>query len=72
MRVVLAPAPACSLVGGVGVTQRPRLFRLMGMIDSQIVTDAEVTYRRLAPELTRYATGLVGPFDAMMSYPRPV
>ncbi len=36
----------------------------MGMIGSQVVTDAEVTYRRLAPELMRYATGLVGPFDA--------
>lgn len=36
----------------------------MGMIGSHSVADAEITYRRLSPELVRYATGLVGPFDA--------
>ena len=36
----------------------------MGMIGSQSATDTETAYRRFAPELTRYATGLVGPFDA--------
>ena len=48
----------------MGVTHWWGLFRLMGMIGSQSVTDAEATYRRLSPELMRYATGLVGPFDA--------
>jgi len=36
----------------------------MGMITATGVMDNEQVYRSYAVELTRYATGLVGPFDA--------
>ena len=36
----------------------------MGMIGAERVTDAEAAYRRLSPELVRYATGLVGVHEA--------
>ena len=37
---------------------------LVTMIASRETTDTEQAYRSYARELTRYATGLVGPFDA--------
>jgi len=43
--------------GGVGSV-------LVTMIASMDTTDTEQVYRSYAGELTRYATGLVGPFDA--------
>jgi RNA polymerase sigma factor (sigma-70 family) len=39
------------------------LLRHTGMITATGVTDEQI-YRTYAAELTRYATGLVGPFDA--------
>jgi len=36
----------------------------MGMITAAGVMDNEQAYRSFSTELTRYATGLVGPFDA--------
>lgn len=39
-------------------------LRLEGMIIATGVMDNEQTYRTYSVELTRYATGLVGPFDA--------
>jgi RNA polymerase sigma-70 factor (ECF subfamily) len=36
----------------------------MGMITATGVMDNEAVYRSYSAELTRYATGLVGPFDA--------
>ena len=36
----------------------------MGMITAAGVMDNEQVYRSFSAELTRYATGLVGPFDA--------
>ena len=46
------------------VTQSPARLRLRGMITAAGVMDNEQVYRSYAAELTRYATGLVGPFDA--------
>ena len=47
-----------------GVTQSRARLRLRGMITATGVMDNEQVYRSYAVELTRYATGLVGPFDA--------
>jgi RNA polymerase sigma factor (sigma-70 family) len=46
------------------VIQSPVLPRHMGMITTTGVMDNEQIYRSYAAELTKYATGLVGPFDA--------
>jgi RNA polymerase sigma-70 factor (ECF subfamily) len=46
------------------VTQNHDLVRLRGMITATGVMDNESVYRNYSEELTRYATGLVGPFDA--------
>lgn len=46
------------------VTQSRDMLRHKGMITVTGVMDNEQVYRSYAPELTRYATGLVGPFDA--------
>jgi RNA polymerase sigma-70 factor (ECF subfamily) len=46
------------------VTQNRVLLRLKGMITATGVMDNESVYRNYSEELTRYATGLVGPFDA--------
>ena len=40
------------------------MLRLKGMITAIGVMEDEQVYRRYSQELTRYATGLVGPFDA--------
>lgn len=47
-----------------GVTQNQGWLRLKGMITATGVMDNEQIYRQFSQELTRYATGLVGPFDA--------
>ena len=46
------------------VTQSEVRLRLTGMITATGVMDNEQVYRSYAVELTRYAAGLVGPFDA--------
>jgi RNA polymerase sigma-70 factor (ECF subfamily) len=46
------------------VTQSRVWLRLNAMITASGVMDNEQVYRSYAVELTRYATGLVGPFDA--------
>jgi RNA polymerase sigma-70 factor (ECF subfamily) len=46
------------------VTQTAAWLRLKYMITATGVMDNEQVYRSYAVELTRYATGLVGPFDA--------
>jgi RNA polymerase sigma factor (sigma-70 family) len=48
----------------MAVTQSRAGLRLTGMITATGVMDNEQVYRSYAVELTRYATGLVGPFDA--------
>lgn len=46
------------------VTQEPLRLRLRGMLTTRVGMNNEEIYRSYAEELTRYATGLVGPFDA--------
>ena len=48
----------------MGVTQSVSSLRLSAMITATGVMDNEQIYRSYSVELTRYATGLVGPFDA--------
>ena len=56
--------PSISQVRARGVTQTGLLFRPKGMITANGVMNNAEIYRTYASELTRYATGLVGPFDA--------